>query len=429
MSKYSVISEFEEKGKTYVFYKKVIDGVASHGRMLKGGKKYKEFFETPTAASTAAPTAAPTEAPQTKAPRPITVKPTKYTKTYIYNYESFDKVILSIEDIFTKQNQSYKIQIMFKYELQERISKEKRSFHKPLADKPSTISSKSTLLNYLKKINSVDLVDRFSKDRPNSKWQFSKFLSYDVKLTYLNFKIGCNINLPDFIKKKKNIVGLEGYNDNLCFWRCLAIHKFNTKSDKSSTKARELFRQYYDHKDYKKYEGINLAEIPLIEDFFKININIFQFIKNETTEIFIRSENEYEDEISVNLYKHHFSLIKNLKSYIKNYTCTCGKIYESLKELSKHSKSCQNGETKYTFPGGLYKPMQTVFERIKDQGIYVEKELRHNPYFICYDFEAMLKQIDEQQKSTQWNQQHVPLSVSICSNIPGYTEAICIVRS
>ena len=89
------------------------------------------------------------------------------------------------------------------------------------------------------------------------------------------YYIGCCISLPDYIKSKHSIIGLES-KDYLCFWRCLALFKYDLKPSRATAKAKELFKEYYDNnKKFKEYRGLSLAEIISVENYFKININIY----------------------------------------------------------------------------------------------------------------------------------------------------------
>ena len=51
------------------------------------------------------------------------------------------------------------------------------------------------------------------------------------------------------------------------------------------------------------------------------------------------------------------------------------------------------------------------------------------PYRIVYDFEAMFKSIDKKSARTKYYAEHVPLSVSIHSNVPEFSTPKCIVST
>lgn len=46
-----------------------------------------------------------------------------------------------------------------------------------------------------------------------------------------------------------------------------------------------------------------------------------------------------------------------------------------------------------------------------------------------YDFEALLHKVqDQRSEKVEWTQEHMPISVSICSNVPGFEEPHCLVN-
>ena len=69
------------------------------------------------------------------------------------------------------------------------------------------------------------------------------------------------------------------------------------------------------------------------------------------------------------------------------------------------------------------------FRKIEQYDIYVPEDKRTFPWFVCYDFEVMLQPVkDRPTELLEWTQKHVPISVSLCSNVEGYMDAICIVE-
>jgi hypothetical protein len=77
------------------------------------------------------------------------------------------------------------------------------------------------------------------------------------------------------------------------------------------------------------------------------------------------------------------------------------------------------------FKGGFYSNPKTIFDKLEEQGIHVQERLFK--WFIVYDFEAMLIPIQESNsEKLTWTQRHDP--VSVCSNVPDFTEPHCIVE-
>ena len=83
--------------------------------------------------------------------------------------------------------------------------------------------------------------------RPNTKWVFERFSVVEVKIILERGAplVGTG-PLPQWLKNRARtggLVSLDTYNDNLCFWRCLAVHE-GVRSDRSTTRARALLESY-----------------------------------------------------------------------------------------------------------------------------------------------------------------------------------------
>ena len=62
-------------------------------------------------------------------------------------------------------------------------------------------------------------------NRPNTKLVFEKHLSVQIKIIFdqqpLRVGEGC---LPNWLRTKKGLIALDNFDDNLCVFRCLAVH-------------------------------------------------------------------------------------------------------------------------------------------------------------------------------------------------------------
>jgi hypothetical protein len=130
----------------------------------------------------------------------------------------------------------------------------------------------------------------------------------------------------------------------------------------------------------------------------------------------------YKDTLHLNLFENYLSYIYNLPGYTKKYQCaTCDRHFPRLDNMTRHQKICK-GQTKYRFPGGFYSTPKTIFDKLEQHGIVVPEEDRLFEWFLVYDFEAILqKSIEPSSDKLKWTHQHLPISVSICSNVEDYT--------
>ena len=83
------------------------------------------------------------------------------------------------------------------------------------------------------------------------------------------------------------------------------------------------------------------------------------------------------------------------------------------------------------YPGGLYQPSLSVFQRLDDEGFAVIEDLRYYPYRATFDFECYFndERLPSDSDKLQWSARHVPLSVSVASNVPGHEDAQCYVTN
>ncbi len=52
------------------------------------------------------------------------------------------------------------------------------------------------------------------------------------------------------------------------------------------------------------------------------------------------------------------------------------------------------------------------------------------PWFAVFDFESVLQKVDgDGTEKLQWTHKHLPISVSVCSNVPGFTSPRCFVNA
>ena len=109
------------------------------------------------------------------------------------------------------------------------------------------------------------------------------FRSVDIKLILSNEPLlGCGC-LPEWLANKKCICAIDKINDNLCVWRCLAIHQRITKKQKRSEEdtnrdALRLARDFYAWPKLKTQEvsPTRLIDVEKIAKHFGINIRLFE---------------------------------------------------------------------------------------------------------------------------------------------------------
>ena len=93
-------------------------------------------------------------------------------------------------------------------------------------------------------------MDSDNIERPNTKWVFEAYFNVDVKVVLDRKPLLGTGPLPDWLRNfshSNNMIALDTYKDNLCLWRCIAVHR-GSRPDRSTTAARELAKGFFNLK-------------------------------------------------------------------------------------------------------------------------------------------------------------------------------------
>ena len=342
--------------------------------------------------------------------------------------------------LFDQQTTAFKVNVSFGFVLREKENDRLRYYHSSnnccgrYLEEPALITNRDDFDRFLARIQESDILQWAVAQRPNSDWICEMVTNATFFLNRIDdHPIGCvGINLPDYVNNNKAIVGLEKdryrkttYNDNLCLFRCLALHL--------GREAAALYAEYTDTPVH-DFAGVTLDDLSKIEATFDVNVCVYKLVPtgNEKTkaEIVRRSLCSYAQTIYLNLYETHFSYIKDIRMYSHSYKCSkCEQaLWKSPYHLHRHERTCTEG-IKRVYKGGVYHPTPSIFQRLDDEGITVPEALRFYPFRATFDFECFFDRdnVPADSDKVHWIARHVPLSVSLASNVPGLEPAQCYV--
>ena len=344
--------------------------------------------------------------------------------------------------LFDQQTTAFKVNVSFGFVLREKENDRLRYYHSSnnccgrYLEEPALITNRDDFDRFLARIQESDILQWAVAQRPNSDWVCEHVTNATFFLNRIvDHPIGCvGINLPDYVKNNKAIFGLEKdcyrkttYNDNLCLFRCLALHL--------GREAAALYAEYTDT-PVRHFAGVTLDELDKVETTFKTNVFVYKLVEiadgKTTAELVRRSMGHYTETMYLNLYEAHFSYIKDIRMYSHSYKCSkCEQaLWKSPYHLHRHERTCTEG-IKRVYKGGVYRPPSSIFERLDDEGIIVEDVLRYYPYRATFDFECYFDRdnVPADTNTLQWSARHVPLSVSVASNVPGHEDAQCYITN
>ena len=341
--------------------------------------------------------------------------------------------------LFDQQTTSFKINCSFAFILKEKQSGRLKYYHSSnnccgrYLEEPSLIGNRADFDQFLERIREPDILKWAIAQRPNSDWvcEMATNVTFFIN-RIVQHPIGCvGIVLPPHIKRKKSIIGLETdgngrpYIDNLCLFRCLGLHL--------GRDVTTLYEEYTDQ-PVDTFEGVTIDELHKVEATFDVNVCVYKLVPtgNEKTmaELVRRSTGHYTETMYVNLHETHYSYIRYINMYCHSWRCrNCEQaLWKCPYDLHRHERTCTEG-IKRVYKGGVYRPPASIFERLDDEGIIVSPVLRYFPYRATFDFECYFsdERLPTNTDHVEWIARHVPLSVSVASNVPGYEPAQCYI--
>ena len=342
--------------------------------------------------------------------------------------------------LFDQQKTAFKVNASYGFVLKEKESGRLRYYHSSsnccgrLLEEPSLIANRDDIDRFLELIAESDIQQWAITQRPDSDWVCEHVTNVTFFINRIaQHPIGCvGVALPDYVKNNKAVVGLEKdhhrnaiYIDNLCLFRCLGLHL--------GREAAALLAEYTDT-PVRDFAGVPIQDLHKIEAKFEVNVCVYKLVETleekTTAELVRRSECHYPHTMYMNLYETHYSYIHDIGMYCQSYRCRkCGdSLWKTQRYLLRHERACDAGINR-VYKGGVYRPSPSIFQRLDDEGIVVDEALRYYPYRATFDFECYFTgdNLPADTDHVQWSARHVPLSVSVASNVPGYEPALCFV--
>ena len=344
-------------------------------------------------------------------------------------------------EVYARQSTAFKLNLNFGYVLRHRDDGSARYFkpfeHEGVFDIPVYIASRRDLDRLERMFKNLNLLDVLMMQRPDTKWVIELLTNVCFTVFKTRHLLGNpRVSVPKHIKSNKAIYSLvtdkrtgKVFKDNLCAFRCLALHKGHDLKNLEGPCLQYYQRWERTQEPILPFQGLQLEEdMPNFEKCFKTNVEAFSLGEDGVAQIVYTSLGQYPGKtMQLNISGNHFSFIRDFELYSKKYQCKhCLKIWESFKSCKRHSSSCESKD-KFVYPGSFVSIPQHMFDRLKEAGIEVEND--HYPWFIVYDFESLQRPVESTSDSKlEYLREHIPVSVSVCSNVPDYTEPKCFVN-
>jgi hypothetical protein len=125
---------------------------------------------------------------------------------------------------------------------------------------------------------------------------------------------------------------------------------------------------------------------------FRVSIIVFRLTANNIGTRIWSSNSSYPKKLNLNLHENHFSYIKDVNLYAKNFFCNeCKTGYSSPYQLGCHV--FRDSDKRLSFPTGCCRAKQTIFDSIHDRtSLFVSPEWSIYPYRNTFDIKSFMEQ-------------------------------------
>ena len=219
------------------------------------------------------------------------------------------------------------------------------------------------------------------QETENTKWipKIERFAFVELKVILDRQPLVETGPLPDWLRnlaRGKNIVTLDTYRDNLCLWRCIAVHK-GSRPDRSTKEAQELAKGFYKlKKKPTEWPKTSLDMLEKVEKYMNKDVDFADWLG-----VMVYEPERIEDEkvvwyqrrrppaklkniLTIGVYEGHAFVIKNIAKLAKIYECgDCKGRFTREYHLKTHKETCSKGKTQKICPGEKLEKPQTAYER------------------------------------------------------------------
>ena len=132
-----------------------------------------------------------------------------------------------------------------------------------------------------------------------------------------------------------------------------------------------------------------------------------------------RNIQKYENNVKLLGYNNLICYVNNMNALFRAFRCTaCDTFCSKTGNLERHLDNCSD-RIKHIYSKNVYELRETLFEKLDAFNILYKKEQKLSKNLAFFDFESICVKEDpyRQTETTTCIGKHVPISVSISSNL------------
>ena len=367
-------------------------------------------------------------------------------KVFNYAVETLNETIVNekLDHFFNNLKCTAKVNLAFGFILKNIEDGGFRYFYahenNTLLDRSKLVCTHDDLAKLKDFLNKTDVIESCSRERMNTKWRFYKLTNLTVIAASLkDVPMGSkDAVLPEPLLKNCTINCLmfeentrQPYNDNLCLFGALALHLHgNQRLEEQTSKIFNLFIKKMDGLSADQFRGVHMNDFPFVEDLLILNIVLYDIDivdGNIIGELARRSVQKYENTVRLLRYNNHICYVNNFNAAFQSFRCpNCDTFFNRSFNLERHLNTCSE-RVKNVYPKDVNQIRETLFDKLDSFGIKYTSEQKLFKNLAIFVFESIFVQEEtfSDTNTTTWTEKHVPISVSVSSNLVDEPIFIC----
>ena len=165
-----------------------------------------------------------------------------------------------------------------------------------------------------------------------------------------------------------------------------------------------------------------MNDVPIVEDLLTINILLYDIDildSNIIGKLARRNVQNYEYTVRLLRFNNHICYVNNINAVFQSFRCpNCDTFFNRTFSKERHLTTCSE-RVKNVYPRNVYQIRETLFDKLDSFGINYTSEQKLFKNLTIVDFESICVQEETftDTNTTTWIGKHVPISVSISSNL------------
>ena len=165
-----------------------------------------------------------------------------------------------------------------------------------------------------------------------------------------------------------------------------------------------------------------MTDNPKVEEMLQLNIFPYDidFVDGELIgELAGKKIQKFEKSVKLLRYNNHICYVNDMNAFFKSFCCSsCDTIISKTGKLERHLITCSE-QVKHIYPKNVYQLRENLFEKLDSFNIPYREDQKLFKNLAIFDFESICvkEETYKETETTKWIGKHIPISVSIWSNL------------